>query len=50
MRAHAIDVAEQLQSAGPILKRAVQGGKLQIIAARYDLDSGKVSLLPAARK
>lgn len=50
VRAHALDVAEQLQSAGPILKRAVQGGKLQIIAARYDLDSGKVSLLPAARK
>lgn len=50
VRAHALDVATQLQSAGPILKQAVQGGKLQVIAARYDLDSGKVPILPAKRK
>ena len=50
VQAHALDVAEQLQTAGPILRQAVQDGKLQVIAARYDLDSGKVSLLPAARK
>ena len=48
--AHALDVAGQLQSAGPILKQAVQDGKIRIVAARYDLDSGKVSLLSTARK
>jgi len=47
VRAQALDVARQLQASGPILKKAVQSGKLKVIAARYDLDSGKVSLLSA---
>ena len=50
VRAQALHVAAQLQASGPILKEAVQSGKLKIVAARYDLDSGKVSLLSAAHK
>ena len=48
VRAQALHVAAQLRASGPILKEAVRGGKLKIVAARYDLDSGKVSLLSAA--
>jgi len=47
--AQAEDVCAQLQAAGPILKQAVEAGKLRIVAAVYDLDSGKVTLLPAAK-
>lgn len=47
VNAHALDVAGQLLAAGPILKQAVANGTLKIVAARYDLDSGKISLLPA---
>jgi carbonic anhydrase len=46
VRAQAIDVAKQLQDAEPILAERVQSGKLKIVAARYDLDTGKVELLP----
>ena len=46
VQAQALDVAAQLQGAGPILKDAVKAGKLRIVAARYDLDSGRVILLP----
>jgi carbonic anhydrase len=48
--AQALNVAAQLQNAEPILKEAVQSGKLTIIAALYDLDTGKVSLLSAAQR
>jgi carbonic anhydrase len=50
VRAQALDVAKQLQNAGPILKQAVQSGALKIVAARYDLHTGKVSLLTPAQK
>jgi carbonic anhydrase len=48
--AQARNVAAQLQDTGPILKEAVQTGKLTIVAGVYNLDTGKVSLLPAERK
>ena len=50
VRAQALDVAAYLKAAGPILKEAVRSGKLKVIAARYDLDSGKVSLLSAKER
>jgi len=50
VRQQALDVERQLQNAGPILKQAVQSGTLKIVAARYDLDSGEVSLLSAPQK
>ncbi|MFL6513646.1 MAG: carbonic anhydrase, partial [Chthoniobacterales bacterium] len=45
VRANAVDVAKHLQTTGPIMPSHVQSGKLRIIPARYDLDSGKVELL-----
>jgi carbonic anhydrase len=45
VRAQALDVAKQLQGAEPILSERVQSGKLKIVAARYDLSTGKVELL-----
>jgi carbonic anhydrase len=46
VRAQALDVAKQLREATPILAERVQSGKLKIVAARYDLDTGKVEVLP----
>jgi carbonic anhydrase len=46
VRAQAINVAKQLREAEPILAERVRSGKLKIVAARYDLDTGKVDLLP----
>jgi carbonic anhydrase len=45
VRAQALDVAKQLQEAKPILAERVQSGKLKIVAARYDLKTGKIELL-----
>ena len=33
------------EEAEPILAERVQSGKLKIVAARYDLDTGKIDLL-----
>jgi carbonic anhydrase len=46
VRAQALDVAKQLREAKPILAERVQAGKLKIVAARYDLDTGKMEVLP----
>lgn len=48
--AQALNMAGQLQNAEPILKEAIQNGKLTIVAAIYNLDTGKVSLLSKAQK
>jgi carbonic anhydrase len=45
VRAQARDVAPQLQGVTPILAERVQAGQLKIVAARYDLGSGKVEWL-----
>lgn|SRR5271166_3425142 len=45
VRAQALDVAKQLRAAKPVLAERVQSGNLKIVAARYDLDTGKVELL-----
>jgi carbonic anhydrase len=42
---NAQDVAGQLRSTSPILSEAVHAGTLQIVAARYHLDTGAVELL-----
>lgn len=39
-------VVEQLQSSKPILAELVKEGKLKIVGARYDLDTGAVEILP----
>lgn len=43
-------VVKQLQAAAPILAEHVRTGKLKVIGARYDLDTGKVDVLPAPSK
>ena len=45
IRANAKIQANLLRSASPVLAGAVASGKLQVVAAYYDLASGKVSLL-----
>ena len=45
VRAQAVEVARRLQNAEPILVELVRSGQLKIVAARYDLDTGKVELL-----
>lgn len=39
-------VVKQLQEAEPILRELVKAGKLKIVGARYDLDTGMVEILP----
>lgn len=39
-------VVQQLEHADPLLSHLIEAGKLEIVGARYDLDSGKVELLP----
>jgi len=46
IRANVALVAAKLKGAAPILAPAVQGGKVKVVGAYYDLDTGKVSLLP----
>ncbi len=45
VRANAKMVAEQLRSSTPVLSTLVEAGSLKVVAARYDLDSGKVDIL-----
>jgi carbonic anhydrase len=45
VRANAVDIAKRLQSTGPIIAPRVQSGKVRVLAARYDLESGQVELL-----
>ena len=42
---NAVSVAKQLSRSEPILEDAVEAGTLKIVAARYDLDTGKVELI-----
>ena len=45
IRENALMMADQLKSSAPILAELVHAGKLRVVAAHYDLDSGKVDLL-----
>jgi carbonic anhydrase len=45
VRAQALYVAKQLETAQPILAERVHSGKLKIVAARYGLVTGKIELL-----
>lgn len=49
VRAHALDVAAQLESSGPVLSEAVKSGKLKIVAAVYSLDTGRVTVLSGGK-
>jgi carbonic anhydrase len=43
---HAQMTAAALRGCGPILAEAVKAGQVKVVAARFDLDSGRVELLP----
>ena len=45
VRANAVDIAKRLQSTSPIIAPRVLSGKVKVVAARYDLDTGGVELL-----
>lgn len=45
VRANARMVAEQLNASEPILAKLVRSGQLKVVAARYDLSTGRVTLL-----
>ena len=45
VRANVRMVVEQLKSSQPVLFHLVEEGKLQIVGAYYDLDTGKVDIL-----
>lgn len=49
-RANALNVAKALREAEPFLKERVAAGKLTIVGAHYDLDTGKVEFLEGASK
>jgi len=38
-------VAEQLRTSQPVLSKLVNAGQLQVVAARYNLESGQVDFL-----
>jgi carbonic anhydrase len=44
-RANAVMVAEQLKASKPVLSELVRSGKLTIVAAFYDIGSGKVEFI-----
>jgi len=42
---NALHVARQIRESEPILKPAIEGQRLKVVAADYELDTGKVRLL-----
>src|SRR5262249_10948853 len=48
VRANAIAIARQIATCAPILAEFVHKGELKVVAARYDLDTGKVEVLDDA--
>lgn len=46
VRANVHVVAEKLGQASPVLEPFLKSGELKIVGARYDLDDGKVELVP----
>jgi carbonic anhydrase len=47
VRANVRDVARALRASDPILSHFVHDGKVKVVGGRYDLDSGKLEILPA---
>ena len=46
VRAQVRHVVEQLAGSQPVLSEQVKAGQLRVVGARYDLDTGRVELLP----
>lgn len=49
VRANVQMVVDQLRSSKPLLGHLVHEGKLKVVGARYDLESGRVELLETAK-
>ncbi|HSJ01240.1 MAG: carbonic anhydrase [Verrucomicrobium sp.] len=51
-KANVINVVHALQESGPFLKERVEAGKVKVVGAHYDLDTGAVEFLkePEAKK
>ena len=45
VRANVNLIAEHFRTQGPLLSALVEAGKIEIVGARYDLDTGKVEIL-----
>lgn len=45
IRKHAVITAQNLRRSGPILRNLVEGDKLKVVAAYYDLETGIVEIL-----
>lgn len=45
VREHVREVTEQLAKTGPVLAERVRAGKLKVVGARYDLDTGRVQFI-----
>jgi carbonic anhydrase len=45
VRANVELVVEQLKDSKPIISEAIRNGKLKVVGARYDLDSGRVEII-----
>jgi carbonic anhydrase len=50
VRANARAIAHQIATCAPILAEFAHKGELKVIAARYDLDTGKVEVLDSAQQ
>lgn len=46
-KANVMNVVKALEGSGPILKEKVAAGKVKVVGAHYDLDTGVVEFLPA---
>jgi carbonic anhydrase len=45
MRAHTLNMVKQLKESKPVLAELVYEGRVTVVGARYDLDTGKVEIL-----
>jgi len=46
VRENVHEVVEKLKAAAPVLEPLVKSGELKVVGARYDLDDGKVEIVP----
>ncbi len=49
VRANVLRVVDELETSEPILAELVHDGKLEVVGARYDLDTGEVDYFPRRR-
>jgi carbonic anhydrase len=50
VRANVRDMVRKLRASDPVLSHFVHDGKLKVVGGRYDLDTGRVEILPEAEQ